>query len=94
MLFIDIRPLRADRFAAFVDGKLVVRSSRVPFLDAARALCAAGWPAETRITMRHPDRSLSLRAILGKAAALTVEEGNRTAYFRRWKSNALAEAAE
>jgi hypothetical protein len=55
------------------EGDVLVRSSRTPFLDAARRLLELGYPVDAVLVMRHARSAVeSLRAKIGKAAALTV----------------------
>jgi len=79
---------RCDRFSAHLeDGRLLVKTSRQPFLDAARVLLAEGADPHTTILMRHRGSDVNaLRAQLGVAAGLTVrEEDGRPPRFARWK---------
>lgn len=78
---------RRDRFSASLDGGVLVKSSRTPFLDAARALLRKGRDPSTTIVMRHRGSHVdALRARLGAAARLTVrEEDGRPPRFARWK---------
>jgi hypothetical protein len=70
--------------ASLPEGTILVRSSRQPFLDAARALLDAGYPATTWIEgWRSGATTFALRAQLGVAAGLTVDEIK--ACFARWK---------
>ena len=76
---------RRGQFSACLpDGTILVRSSRQPFLDAARALLDAGYPATTWIEgWRSGATTFALRAQLGVAAGLTVDESKTC--FARWK---------
>jgi hypothetical protein len=59
-------------------------NSRQPFLDAARRLIEQGYDPATMLVMRHAGSSIdSLRAPLGVAACLTVDEHHGV--FARWK---------
>jgi hypothetical protein len=81
------------RFQARLDGRVLVASSRTPFCDTARVLLADGVDPAARIVMRHACSSTdALTSTVGGAAKLTVEEGDRVPYFRRWKP--LSRAAE
>jgi hypothetical protein len=54
-------------------GGVLVRSSRTPFLDAARRLLELGYPVDAELVMRLGHSAVeSLRAKIGKAAALRV----------------------
>jgi hypothetical protein len=62
-----------DHYDAFVDGELVVNSTRQPFVDAARALLERGAASNSWLILRHADSDIdSLRAKVGVAAKLTV----------------------
>jgi hypothetical protein len=75
------------RFSARFDGRVLVASSRQPFLDAARVLLAEGRDPSIILTMRHAGNPTEcLRARLGVAAGLTVrEEDGRPPRFARWR---------
>ena len=69
---------------ASVGGRVLVRSSRQPFLDAARVLVGEGHDPGMVISMRHGGSAVdALRAKLGVAARLTVNEP--ATRFARWK---------
>jgi hypothetical protein len=80
---------RRDRFAARLDVRLLVKSSRTPFLDAARALIALGFHPDSTLVMRHTGSEVdALRARLGTAAGLTVEDcpgGSKPPRFVRYR---------
>jgi hypothetical protein len=79
------------RSRAQLDGRVLVASSRTPFCDAARVLVAEGFDPATRIVMRHAGSATNaLTATMGGAAQLTVEEGDRVPYFRRWRPSPRA----
>jgi hypothetical protein len=60
--------------------------SRTPFFAAARALQAEGVDPNTILVMRHSgSQTDSLRARLGVAAGLTIEETKYGPKLRRWK---------
>jgi hypothetical protein len=82
-----VEPIGRDRFAARLDGRLLVRSSRTPLCDAARVLIAEGADPDSIIVMRHAGSSVdSFRARLSVAAALAVEEReSRAPRFVRWR---------
>jgi hypothetical protein len=57
-------------------GELLVRSSRQPFVDAARALIEKGCDPTAMLEMKHAGRDIvALRGPLLKATRLSVEEG-------------------
>ncbi|SRR6266567_8534353 len=84
-----------DRFAARLDGRVLVASSRQPFLDAARVLLREGHDPRSVLVMRHRGSSTeSLHACLGVAAGLTVEERDaRPPRFARWKALHLTDGS-
>ena len=72
------------RFMASVGGRVLVRSSRQPFLDAARVLVGEGHDPSVMVAMRHAGGTAdALRAKLGVAARLTVAEA--ATRFARWR---------
>ena len=87
-------PTRPGYYTARCDGRLLCRS-RQPFLDGARELLAAGYPASTAIVMRHVGSDVEgLRSTIGAAARLTVEtdeQGRPT--FRQWRGRRTRGAA-
>jgi hypothetical protein len=68
-------------------GQLLVRSSRQPFLDAARELIAQGHDPSLTLIMRHHGSDVpALRASIGGASRLTVDEDRtRAPRIKRWK---------
>jgi hypothetical protein len=63
--------------ARLEDGCVIVKASRQPFLDAARALINRGADPSTILEMWHDGAAHhALRAQLGHAAKLAVEERN------------------
>jgi hypothetical protein len=78
------KPHRSD-FDCHIEGGAFLCTSRQPFLEAARALIAMGCHPDVTLVMRHAgSRVEALRATLGVAARLTVDEHNGTR-FARWK---------
>jgi hypothetical protein len=56
--------------------EVLVQNSRQPFLDGARVLVLRGYDPGALLVMKHlGSDTVALRAPLGKAAKLTVEEG-------------------
>jgi hypothetical protein len=86
-LVIVVEPVgHRGRFRARLDGRVVVASSRTPFCDAARALLAEGIDPATRIVMRHAGSATdALTATVAVAAKLTVEDGDDSPRFRKWR---------
>jgi hypothetical protein len=77
---IIVSPIKASpgRFQARLEStnELLVGSSRQPFLDSARALIEMGHDPTMMLEMMHARGNVvALRARLGKAAKLSVEEG-------------------
>lgn len=70
--------------ASLPDGTVLVGSSRQPYLDAARVLIATGYDPDNWLEGWRPESTgFALRARLGMAAGLTVDE-TRT-IFAPWK---------
>ena len=94
-IVITVAPISGHgRFSASVDGRLLVKSSRTPFLDAARVLFAEGLDPETILVMRHHGSTVNaLRARLGVAAGLTIREDNGPAQFKRYSPYGLRTGA-
>jgi hypothetical protein len=66
------------RFKAWLNSTdaLLVSSSRQPFMDSARTLLEKGYDPTVTLEMMHAGSNVvALRARLGKAARLSVEEG-------------------
>jgi hypothetical protein len=83
-IVLQARNRRGQSSARLPDGTILVRSSRQPFLDAARALLDSGYPATTWIEGWRPGAAtFALRGQLGAAADLTVDETKTR--FARWK---------
>jgi hypothetical protein len=73
-LQIDITVDRAGYFFAFSEGKFLTRS-RTPLFSAARVLKSDGVPDDTVLEMKHSGSNhVAIRAVLGAAAELTVQE--------------------
>ena len=80
-------PRHPWRYEARLDGDdRVLCSSTTPFFAAARKLLAEGHDRSVMLVMRHAGSDTeSLRATVGAAATLTVEETNYGPKLRRWK---------
>jgi len=92
-IVIEIEPAdRRDRFRArrADEGRLIVESSRQPFLDAARVLIQQGYDPNARLVMRRTGSSRDdLFAPLDVAANLTVHHSRHgTPVFRSLASAA------
>jgi hypothetical protein len=67
-------------------GRVLCKSSTKPFLDAARKLMDLGFDPNTTLVMRHAGSETEcLRATIGAAAALTVEDTKYGPRLRPWK---------
>jgi hypothetical protein len=88
---------RRDRFRAKFDGRVLVKSSRTPFLDAARVLLALGCDPDSIIAMKHKGSDVvALRSRLGAAAKLMVEDcpgGSKPPRFVRYRARDRVEGS-
>jgi len=65
----------ADARVPALGRGMCLRSSRTPFLDAARALVAAGFPGNSVLVMRRQGQdAVTLRGRIGPASRLTIKE--------------------
>jgi hypothetical protein len=65
-------------FSATLDGVVIVKASRQPLLDGARALLGLGWSPTARLTASHAgDTTAQLQSTIGEAAKWTVTESDR-----------------
>jgi hypothetical protein len=81
-------------YDAHLAGRRIVERSTTPFFDAARRLVAEGVDPSTPLIMRHSGSYHdALRATVGAAAKLTVEEGSRRPNLRPWKPRQAAAGA-
>lgn len=90
MIGITLRALGRGRFEARLGGRVILKSSRQPLLDAARVFLAEGVPPDTRIAMRHEDSPhVALSSSIGAAAKLTVKEttSDGRTIFTRWDTS-------
>jgi len=81
---IIVSPAQPGRFEARLDGE-VLCTSRTPFLSAARVLLTRGALPDDQLAMSHAgSNTAAMRAAVGAAAKLTVDEtsGNGTPRFR------------
>ncbi len=66
---------RGQLFDVIFNDELIVKRSHVPFCDAARALIALGHATDNILHGYHKGKDyVALKAIVGKAAALTVRD--------------------
>lgn len=86
-LTIIVTPAPTGRYQSRLDGDdRVLCISGTPFFDAARKLVAQGHDYDTILLLRHEGSETEcLRAKLGMAASLTVEETGYGPQLRRWK---------
>ena len=86
-IIITPAPSGIGRFEARLDGTdRVLCVSMSPLFNAARKLIAEGSNPDTTLVMRHAgSKTDSLRAQLGAAASLSVEETDYGPKLRRWK---------
>lgn len=63
------------RFAAVVNGEVVVPSTTTPLFAAARVLADRGHSDETELVLKHEGSSVvSMRSTIGRSKVLTVRE--------------------
>jgi hypothetical protein len=90
---IELRPVprRPGVFDAYLDGRRLTRS-RQPLLAAARVLRGEDWLSNTIIECRHVGSDVTaLRASLGAAARLTINERHAYGLCRRlWRQHPRA----
>jgi hypothetical protein len=73
--------------ARLLSGEVIVASSRQPFFDAARRLIECSFDPSSILEMWHSGaNSFALRAKLGDAARLTVEEAAHGPTFRSFRT--------
>jgi hypothetical protein len=85
-------PASPGRFSASCPGGVLVRSSKQPLLDAARALLDLGEPPETVLTTRHQGSAIvAQRSTVGEAAKWTINGRDRGGLRRElWKPHPRA----
>jgi hypothetical protein len=72
---IVVEPVGRGRFRSKVDGRVIVESSRQPFVDSARVLIGEACDPAVRLVMRHRGSpSDALVAEVGAAAKLVIRE--------------------
>jgi hypothetical protein len=90
LLIIKETKKRCGRYQARVEGfGVILTSSRQPLLDGARELLKRGADPSTTLIMRRSEQGIdALRATVGAAAKLTVEEppGGCAPQFRVWEA--------
>ena len=87
-ILIFVEPVSRGRFCARLadGGRVIVRSSRQPFLDAARRLIDLGYDPTTLLVMRHAGSDTDcLIAQIGAAAKLRVKEDRGRPRFVPWE---------
>jgi hypothetical protein len=76
---------RGQLFDGLFEGRLIITRSSQPLLDRARALLAKGIDPRTRILMRHVGADAdALRSTVGRAAKLSIREGDDAPRFKDW----------
>ena len=74
--------------------EVLVKNSRQPFLDGARVLVEKGYDPNALLVMKHLGSDIvALRAPLGKAAKLAVEEGPHGPRFVPFRTGAKTRVA-
>lgn len=77
---ITVAGIGGGRFRASLDGRVLCKSSRTPFLDAARVLLKEGQDPKREIEMIHDGQIIvSMRGTIGVLAGLTVSEPDKGA---------------
>jgi hypothetical protein len=85
VIIITIVGRRRGLYESYLGTCQLAAGTRQPFLDGCRALLAMGFhPGATALMKRLGSDAVSLRATIGAAAKLTVDETNGTR-FARWK---------
>src|SRR5262245_24904697 len=87
-ILILVEPVGRGRFSARLadSGRVIVRSSRQPFLDAARRLLDLGYHPTAVLVMRHAGSETdSVTAQIGVTAKLRVKEDRRGPRFVQWE---------
>ena len=84
---LEFREIRkSGRFEAVCNGEIIVRSTRQPIYDGARALLRRGVPPETFVIWLTSEGTPSMRGTLGELAKWTVEESpTGKLQRRRWR---------
>lgn len=82
---IIVKEVSPSLFSATLDGDELCRS-RQPLFATARVLSGRGVPPETELTMTHAGSTIvAMRATVGAAAKLRVEEGEHGPRFNTFK---------
>jgi hypothetical protein len=91
-LVLVVEPVGGGKFSASrEDGRVIVASSRTPFLDSARILISEGYDPTRMLIMRHA-RAPAVDAFIAKvgtAARTAVSEATGPPKFCRWVPFAL-----
>jgi len=73
------------RYTVWYQGEILLKSSRVPFCDAARALLAMGKTGSLQVKRRGSDR-IEARSNIESLAKLSVKDGGGASpHFREYK---------
>lgn len=80
-------PNRPGHYAAHLGERCILRASRQPLFDVARALSGEGVPPEAILTTKHAGSSIvATRSTVGEASRWTIEESdNRGPRRRTWR---------
>ena len=91
-----LAPAGPGRYVAMLDGEVIGKASRQPFLDASRVLLAMGYPPETELTARHASSAIiALRGVVGELARWSVTESDSSGLQRRpWAPFELARLSQ
>jgi len=86
-LLIVLKPVgRHDRFRVEHEGKVIVRASRQPICDAARALHQRGYPDNVLLVARHHGADHdAISGPLGTWRQLRVREDRNAPRFANWE---------
>lgn len=90
-------PARPGHFRVLLpDGCELLRATRQPLFDGARALAARGVAPETIVVTRHRGSPhVAMRSTVGEAARWTVEESDRGGLQRRlWRPHWKADSSQ
>jgi hypothetical protein len=80
-----IRPLNASAYEVLWRKETLIRQTRLPFFDSARALLARGQSGAFEMwdfTRPHP----RMTGVIERAALYTVEDSAKGLYRRKWRT--------
>ena len=92
MIELVLVPAGIGRYVATLDGRAIVKPTRQPFFNAARALLAMGHDPATVLEARHRGSAIvAMRSAIGEAAKWTIKETDRGGLQkRRWEPVEIA----